>query len=240
MSISATWLWSVPPEPEAVTLFVRARGVREVFVDGADLRAVDQCASLQQAGALGAVLGGDPQWVLDRRAGVNWCRNALQRTGVDRLHLDVEPWTLPQWRTERDRLADGYARFVEAISVELPGIHVDVDMVPWLFTATRVAAQRVLVAADAVTLLAYRDRADGIRGFAAPAIVAARRLRRPYLLGVETMPVSDQVPSGTTFADDGAAVLARQLSLLDDELADDRLYRGVAVHHWATWRTLGP
>lgn len=237
-SVSAVWLWDVPGAPGAVVRFVRERRVREVFVNGADRRAGEQCAALRSGGVSASCLGGEPGWVLDPNAGIDWCRAALSRTGGTALHLDVEPWALPEWADDAVELAAAYADFVERCARELDGPAIEVDIVPWLFAEAPQTARRVLRAVGSATILGYRDRAQSIRDFAEPAIAAARELRRPYRIGVETAPIGPGVPPGTTFADDGAAVLRRELRVLAGGLADDRWYRGVAVHHWNSWRTL--
>lgn len=235
---SACWLWEIPRSTTTIVRFAQERGVREVFVNGAVARAGDQCAALGAAGVASSCLVGDPSWALDHRSGLAVCRAALRRTRCTALHLDVEPWVLPEWSRDLARLADGYAGFVEACAREFPGVRIDVDVVPWLFDVAPESARRVLRAASSMTALAYRDRAAAIGEFAAPAIAAARELGRDYRIGVETMPVGLGVPAHVTFADDGATVLNRELALLDSVLSADRRYRGVAVHHCATWRSL--
>lgn len=145
---------------------------------------------------------------------------------------------MPEWPDDPRRLAAAYADLVEACAHALPGTAVEIDVVPWLFDDLPVEARRAMSSASSITVLAYRDRADAILRFARPAIEAAHAARRPYRIGVETMPVGPGIPSSATFADDGAAVLLREIELLDDALATDRWFRGVAVHHWAAWRTL--
>ena len=93
-------------------------------------------------------------------------------------------------------------------------------------------------AATAVTLLAYRDRADRICEFSAPAREVLAEADIPYLLGVETQPASAAVPSDVTFGDDGRAVLDRELSLAAALLTDDPRFRGWAVHHLRSWAAL--
>ena len=145
---------------------------------------------------------------------------------------------MAEWPTQAGSLAAAYADLIEACVAALPGIAVEIDVVPWLFDEWPAQARRALRAASSVTVLAYRDRAGEILRFAAPAIAEAHALGRPFRIGVETMPVGPGIPSSATFADDGAAVLLREIELLDDALATDRWFRGVAVHHWAAWRTL--
>lgn len=235
----STWLWEVPADPREIVRFARWRGVREVFVHGVDTAAARQCAALRSAGIGAACLAGDPRWVLDVAAAVAWLRAAVSRTGCATVHVDVEPWTLAEWPTQARSLAAAYADLIEACVAALPGIAVEIDVVPWLFDEWPAQARRALRAASSVTVLAYRDRAGQILRFAAPAIAEAHALGRPFRIGVETMPVGPGVPSRTTFADDGPEVLRRELASVDDALSGDPWYRGIAVHHWATWRALG-
>lgn len=220
--------------------FAAARRVNEVFVNGADPRAAAQCSALRTAGIGVSCLGGDPRWVLDPRAGLEWSRAALRRSAGTTLHLDVEPWTLPEWEADVDGMTNAYADFVERCARDLGGVEIVVDIVPWLFSAAPQAARRVLRAASSVVILAYRDRATAILELAAPAVDAARTAGRRYRIGAETMPVGPGVPAGVTFADDGDGVLRREIAAVHGALAGDRWYAGVAVHHWASWRRLPP
>lgn len=233
--ITATWLWRSPESPAAVVEFARRNGVAAIFADPSRPNIADFVVKLTQAGIATSCLGGDPRWTLDHAAAEAWCETNLRRARFAGLHIDVEPWVLPQWQTDRAATVRAYAALVERLASRFRPLNVDIA--PWLFDTEPAAAARVANAGEAVTLLAYRDRASTILDFTKTARAA---INKPYRIGVETQPVSLDVPKHTTFADDGAAVLHREIATLTRALAHDRNYRGVAVHHYTSWRALRP
>ncbi len=159
--------------------------------------------------------------------------------GFDGVHLDVEPWALPEWPADAARLARSYAALVERVAPMVPRLAVDI--VPWLFESHPEAANRVVQVCDSITVMSYRDRAAGTRGIVAislPARKACGAAGRRYRLAVETQRPSADVAPDATFGDDGAAVLDREIAAVGRALARDRFYDGIAVHHFDTWKEL--
>jgi len=233
---TATWLWRTPHAPSTVVAFARSHGLTEVFIDPASPRTVEIVTELARCDITSTCLGGDPQWTFDHDGALRWCTDNLTRAAFSGLHIDVEPWALPQWQTDRAATAKAYAELVERIATRLGPPNVDI--VPWLFTIEPAVCRRVVRASQSLTLLAYRDRAARILDYTDVARAALRG--RDYRIGVETQMPGAQVPADTTFGDDGAAALDRELATLGAALAADSTYRGVAVHHYGSWRALRP
>src|SRR5690606_32246860 len=123
--------------------------------------------------------GGDAGWARDPALAAQWAARA--RAGFDGVHFDIEPWVLPDWPADAARLLAGMAIIVEAAAEASP---VEIDLPGWLAREHPDAFRRIALAADAVTVLAYRDRA--------PAILAeareARALAGRYRIAVDTVP----------------------------------------------------
>ncbi|GAA3968325.1 hypothetical protein GCM10022231_31680 [Gordonia caeni] len=235
--VAATWLWQGPGDPRRVVEFARRQRLAEVFVNGAVPGVAALVDGLRAAGVAASGLGGDPRWVFDHAAALDWYRQRSARARFTGIHVDVEPWTLPEWDGDRRRTVTSMVALMERLADR----HrmADVDLPGWLFDVEPVAAQRILRMFPKVTVMAYRDRARDILAMSAAARRAAGTSGRSYRIAVETMPVSETVPAHITFADDGAAVLTRELAAVDRALAHDPRYRGLAVHHQGSWAALG-
>lgn len=237
--VAATWLWHEPRDPRALVDFARRRQLTEVFVNGSEPGTAALVNGIRAVGISASCLGGDPRWATDHDSALAWYGSASARARFTGIHVDVEPWSLPEWDGDRRLLVAGLVSLVERLADRYRSI--DVDLPAWLFEIEPVAAQRIVAAAPCVTVMAYRDRAADILAISAAARRAAATAGRGYRLAVETMPVSRTVPAHITFADDGAAVMARELAVVERALTSDPAYRGIAVHHQESWAALsGP
>lgn len=242
----AMWVWmheAAPPDPAAVAALAAQQRVTEAFVSvpwgGPTPATHHQVAALRGAGVRVSALGGDPSWTTGADA-VTWMQRATAAFLFQGVHLDIEPWTRRDWAGRERELLDGLARTVRGVAArtDLP---VEVDLSPWLAEAHPRQFGDIVARADAVTLMAYRDRAADILASSAAARRAIAGARRPYRVGVETGPVGDPEPSaGQTFADDGRTVLERELAAVTGSLAGDARFAGVAIHDFEAWRALQP
>lgn len=240
------WVWmheAAPPDPAAVAAFAVQQRVTEAFVSvpwGGPTDATRDCLrALRAAGVHVAALGGDPSWA-DGDQAVEWMRRASAEDGFTGIHLDIEPWTRPDWPGRERELLDGLSRAVGAVAAAT-ALPVEVDLAPWLAQAHPRQFRDVVARADAVTLMAYRDRASDILASSASARRAIAGARRPYRIGVETGAVAEPEPTAAqTFADDGRAVLDRELAEVAARLAGDDRFAGIAVHDVEGWLALRP
>lgn len=242
----AMWVWvpeASPPDPAALAALAHRERVAEAFVSvpwvGPSDATRASVAALRAAGARVAALGGEPSWTDGDRA-VEWMRRAIREDGFTGVHLDIEPWTRADWAGREHELLGGLARAVAGVA-SATALPVEVDLAPWLAEAQPAGFAAIASAADAVTLLAYRDRASAI----VDSTAAARRLLedagRRYRIGVETGAVRAPAPAPReTFADDGRAVLERELAAVGARLAGDARFAGIAVHDFEGWRSLRP
>ena len=77
----ATWLWRPVTDPAIMITFLRAWGVREVFVGvpwtGPDPRIVATATALRPAGFALCCLGGDPGWAESPDLAGTWVTRAV-------------------------------------------------------------------------------------------------------------------------------------------------------------------
>lgn len=240
------WVWvreDAPPDPAEVAAIAEREHVAEAFVSvpwsgpSADTHRI--VAALRGRGVRVSALGGDPAWTTGGDA-VAWMQRATAAFLFEGVHLDIEPWGRRDWTGREAELLRGLERTVRDVAART-SLPVDVDLVPWLAEAHPRQFADIAERADAVTLMAYRDRAADILATSAAARSALGRLGRSYRVGVETGPIAEPEPTARqTFADDGRAVLERELAEVAAALAADARCTGLALHDLAGCRVLGP
>jgi len=246
---SAMWLWcSTPAEAPEVISFVAERQVRTVFLgigwNGPEPHVIKLADRLRAAGVEVQCLGGDNCWLEQPERASQWLARALTAWGFNAVHLDVEPWTMPGWKKERVRLFEQYLNVLSV--VREAGLPLEVDVAPRLATdlaGTRRVLDAVLRVAERVTVLAYRDHAEGVDGIldlSRPARVTCFRHATAFRIGVETQPAAKAGGSRLTFAEEGRIALERETAVVSRRLGVgvDPFYLGVAVHDWRNWRSL--
>lgn len=243
----AMWLWSsTSAEAVEVARFVAERRIRTVFLGvgwaGPEPHVVAMADRLRAAGVEVQCLGGDHSWLGRSDLVRRWLSRALSAGGFDAVHLDVEPWTLPGWSDDRARLLEQYLTLLWVIREA--GLPLEVDVAPRLATdtaGTTHALDAVLGPADRVTVMAYRDHAegaDGILEFSRSTRVACFQHSVGFRIGVETQPAEQAGGPGQTFAEEGQVALEREAAVVTSHLTANPLYLGVAVHDWRHWRGL--
>lgn len=252
-----TTAWATPADATDLISAAEDLCLTTVYVDVTGL-AVDEVRDdvsaslmvlLEHAGdsdiRVGA-LAGDPWWstpqgtvdarlVIHSVAEVN--RSVEPADRLVALHLDVEPWGLASWSSDRSALAEQYIRFVnDAVGArnEQPGEPLALGfLVPYWFDGSNGEAPLISMGGatnypfqhlaaggnEDVTwlVMAYRDRAFGTGGIL-DLLETEIGSSAPVGLVVETAPVE---PSTVTFADEDIAHLDRELTAVVDGLADD-------------------
>ncbi|MGI5169995.1 hypothetical protein ACQEU3_37145 [Spirillospora sp. CA-253888] len=246
----AMWLWH-QAAPARVVTWATAQGVDEIFAyvsgspTGAELARLRELKRrCDRARIRLAALGGEPEWAFDHAAALNWQRTAL-RTGLfAATHVDVEPYALPEWKTDRPRTVAAYTDLLAAMAnADRRPLEADV---PFWYETVRTAngatlADAVLTHADAVTVMSYRDTATGpgsILAVGTDMLERGARAGRPVRLAAETAPLPD-CPA-CTFREEGRRALEAALARVDAAAAGRPSYRGIAVHDHRSWTALRP
>jgi hypothetical protein len=187
-----------------------------------------------------SALGGSPRWATHPRWAVEWAKRSLAAAPFDGLHVDVEPYSLGRWDTDRRRVVTGYLRMLDLLD-GLPG-RLEVDVPFWYGTVRargHTLADEVLTRVDAITVMSYRDEAMGTNGILAVSrdwLARGARADIPIRLGAETNELTDC--TYCTFYEEGATALDREQRQVTRRLADRSAFAGVAVHDLMGWRAL--
>jgi hypothetical protein len=222
----AMWLWSNPEDPAAIIEWSVVRGLQEIFVyvdtDVATNGTLPGLKELKKRADIDGIrlsaLGGDPSWTLNHAVALSWAK-AVKATGLfTGLHLDVEPYLLPQWTTNQNSIAKNYLTLLDVLRIG-SGQPIDADVPFWYGQYTvggKNLATEILKRVNAVTVMSYRDTGTGPnsilevgRDWLVRGAAAGRRVR----LGAETGPLSDC--AYCTFAEEGATRLGNELAKVD-------------------------
>jgi len=246
-----------PASPAHLVAFARQRSLSTMHVsapwasDEGPVAAwlTDSLVALREAGVDAGVLGGDPPWLDDPALAVRWMLAATHDRPVTHVQLDVEPWTLPAWDADRGASAASWLRMLDAVRAQLPaGVELAVDA-PWWLTivpdpdpgGTGTLFDAVLRRVDRVGIVTFIDHARGDTGVlakSAATVDAAQAAGVPFTIGLETE--TPEVAGGAefTFFDEGPQVLEREARAVADALGSRPGFRGIAVEHYRSWRTL--
>ncbi|MBB6021765.1 hypothetical protein HNR77_002860 [Paenibacillus sp. JGP012] len=210
-------------------------------------------------------LGGDPSWGVEGREGpmlrlASWVHDYNQAVEpgerFDALHLDVKPYVLPAWKEDAKPLVQSWISNMKRVLEQAKqdgGIAVHVDLPFWLDSYTVKGSRTVEDAdnealshwfiqnVDQVTLLAYRDNAQGSNGIIRlieQEMEWADASGTFVTVGVNTKPMPGE--EFTSFAGKGASQLEGALQEVAAAFREHQSYAGSAVHDLTYWGELEP
>ncbi len=207
-------------------------------------------------------LDGQSDWVRSANHGypLERIRQVMNYNGAsaanerfDGIHHDNEPYTLPDWETNKQSLGYDYVELARK-SVGLlrssgSPMTYSGDIPFWYETVTVTYAgtakelyKHILDAMDYVTIMDYRDYAEGADGIiqnGANEIAYGSTLGKKVVLGVETYDVPGN-PEFVTFYQEGEAYMNAELAKVNAHYAASPSYAGHAVHYYSTYKTMLP
>ncbi len=216
---------------------------------------------VKQAAAQGIevhALGGHPIWALQENRDrimrlVNYVKEYNRNVQGDErfhgIHLDIEPYVLPIWRENQDRVMTEWTSNIDAFVNELKkdsNLEASMDMAVWLdkfnVPGTNISLSKWMIdRMDHVSLMAFRDTAEGTNGIAAVSreeIAFAEELGKPILISVEMK--ESHEGDHITFFEEGEAYMEQELAKLRDMLKDSTSYTGHVVHAYTYWKNAKP
>jgi len=262
----AVWVW----QSQVVTdtawrgtflTFARDRKLTAAYIYAYDLLP-DQKTAFQEfltlAGLQVECLAGDPSWALTEnhenvlsfvRAVVVFAQTLPPGSNLAGVHLDVEPYVLPEWKTDQAAVITQYLEMLDASHQSLAGsgLRLTVDTPFWFDTIsaeyggrTHPLNQHVQDIADRVVLMDYRDTAegdDGIIQHAAVEMLYAAQIGRQVVIGVETNDVAPE-PEKVTFYEEGEQAMDDALAMVVDTYSVGPAFGGIAIHDYLGYERL--
>ncbi|MDB5055827.1 MAG: hypothetical protein JWM44_3877 [Bacilli bacterium] len=260
----STWLWntsSLLKNKESTFQFLQQNGINLVFLQiDPDVPSSEYSSFIREAAGRGMevhALGGAPDWILQEKQNkvyklIDWVKTynnsvsaAEQFKGI---HLDVEPYDLPEWYTDNDTQlglwTDTVSGFVEEMKIETPNLISGADLPVWLekFNVPDGQGGRTTLSnwmirkLDQSTLMAYRDNAPDIISSIKNELNEAEKNAKPVIVAVETLQSSE---GPISFYEKGKTQMMRELSKVVETLSSSRTsFAGYAVHDYAGWSSL--
>ncbi|TDF95949.1 hypothetical protein [Paenibacillus piri] len=257
--IVGTWMWNpyfIEKDPDGTLQQLSDKGVNRVylFVD-LQFPEVYYSSFIRKASAKGIevrALSGAPNWVLPEHnkkmyAFIDWVKRYNSNVQPDQrfngIHLDVEPYVLPEWRQNSDAVIGLWMDTVSGFKQEVQSdsnLSVGMDMPVWLnsfevrdgYGGRTTLSDWFIQRMDQVTLMAYFDDAKVMAESVKDEIAEADRAGVPVLMAVDTVNSGD--PKGTFYGRSQTAMQS-QLDALKAAMSGHPSFRGVSVHEWDTW-----
>lgn len=264
--VRAMWVWGSdevlePSRQSRLLAFAGDRGINRLYVSAWSALVDDPGAlaefikASRSRGIDIELLFGEQEWAFpenhDRVLGiVDRVIEFAERYPDSRplgLHLDVEPYNLPQWDEAKNDVANNLVDLYRQVSARLAGtgLSLVVDIPIW-FDKHEIARngrnrplhELIIDAVDGVALMDYRDTYDRIVNDAADELQYASRRKKTVVVGVETLCIE---PISITFCEEGGGAMEGILDRLNREMVRQYpAYRGHAIHHFDSYRDLQP
>jgi hypothetical protein len=189
--------------------------------------------------------------------------SVVRAARFDGMHLDIEPYLLPEWKVPASR-AEQLNQYLDvnyraAASAHAAGMLYGVDIPFWWHTPDeltgepvgivtfrgqrKLATEHLLDFVDNIGIMAYRNVAAGPDGIITHALDTIRRAAKPgrnvrAFVGVETEKVSEGVPTKVTFAGKSGRELQTEVRLAEATLSKYSSFAGIAIHRYGSFRRL--
>jgi hypothetical protein len=160
----------------------------------------------------------------------------------------LEPYLLPQWKTQRLEVEKKYLALIEQIINELKQSDSDLEFgvaMPLLFTdkaknEQKSLSDRVLDLVDFAVLMDYRDVSIRVIRDGKPAVDYATRAGKKLIIAVETLDLVSVGEGGNadTFAEEGHAYLEQELKKVREVFKGLAGYGGTSIHYYNSYKNL--
>jgi hypothetical protein len=257
-----TWIWNTPTimtQRDEILRFSRQNGVTHIYlyVDRTKMAPKDYTHFIKEASTHQIkveALAGDPTWgKREQRKHIEefiaWVASYNTNVNEDErfsgIHLDIEPYLLPEWETNQDLVVEEWLSNLEYAANQAGGLGammISLDVPFWIhkidvpgYTDYDVS-DWMLKRFDTIVLMDYRDTAVGIDGIvsnALPIVDKASETRKSVIVGVEIAPNNDA--DKTTFHQEGATVMEQELEITRRHLEKYAGFHGVAIHGFPEW-----
>lgn len=257
-----TWIWdtqTMKSDREEILAFAKQNGVTDIYlyVDLDHATPEDYARFIIEASKEQIrveALGGDPSWGLKEKRPyiqefINWVgsynTNVREEERFSGIHFDIEPYLLPEWKTDQDVVLEEWLSNLEFVAKEVrlsSGLKVSLDVPFWIDQikvpgyADYSVSRWMLKRFDSLALMNYRDQADGKDGMVSHAldiVKEASSLKKSVIVGVEMAPSGEG--DKATFYEEGVQAMEQELEKTQDQLKKHQGFQGFAIHGFPSW-----
>jgi len=259
--VIASYMWNseqILSNSDAILEFLRKQSVNLLYLRFDTRQPADKYRGLiRSANGLGIeihALGGKPEWALETHRSqlsdlIGWVQryneSAAEEEQIRGIHLVIEPYLLPQWKTDKEAVIHQWAeslRFFVNQSAQSPALQTSAAFPVWLDNYAMPGQPDMpyilwaMSKLDHVTLLAYRNYAEGGNGIAG---VSERELNYADSIGKPLIVAVNMKPSNEgelyTFHGKSAEYTKRELERASKILNSHPSFSGLAVHDLSDW-----
>lgn len=260
--VKATWVWDeedIEKKPEEIVSFANEQGVNLIYVHVSlkrfsvqDYRTFIQEAS--QKGIKVFALGGDPYWALTSNqkdvsnfvSKVKTYNNMVEpNEQFQGIHVDIEPYLLPSWEKDKNSVMEQWMMNSTHLINEAKrntDLTVSGDFPFWIHKlnvpgSSMSMSQWMLKNYDSITLMAYRNYAEGSNGIsqiATPIVKEAENQEKSVVIGVNIIDTDEG--KHTTFYGSDPGHMSQELKQLKQAFRGNAGFSGIAVHDYAHWK----
>ncbi|MBU5444863.1 copper amine oxidase N-terminal domain-containing protein [Paenibacillus sp. MSJ-34] len=254
-----TWIWNsslIETEPDNVLRFAADNGVTNLYLqidtDMASKTYAEFIRRAQERQIQVEALAGRPDWAYrskreQMRKLIGWVgkynASVAANERFEGLHFDIEPYLLPEWKTDRNALLEQWmdnARWIEQ-ETKGSGLTVTFDVPFWLHTVKIPETDYsfsawLLEKFDRLVIMDYRNVAlgkDGIVENADAIMREASTLRKQVIVAVETAQNSES--DRASFYSMSVEAMEKELQTAHRKLARYSSYAGLAIHDYPGW-----
>jgi len=273
---AALWTWQENvitngSDETAFFAFATSHGVKRIYIECEGSIQKNQpalIAFLQKAASHGLtteLLFGDDKWVLPGSGYPHqgyavslvstYAAQLLSKMTTGQpvaVHFDVEPYGLPQWKTQRNALASDYVDLVTKLAraAHAIGSKLSVDVPYWYSTipvkrgsVTTPLNQLVIQTVDDYVIMDYWDTASRMESQATTDLTYANGIAGKAVV-IGALASCHQHPAQTSYcnstANSGTAYMEAQLANVASVEASNASFTGLAIEDYTGFRKLKP
>lgn len=172
----------------------------------------------------------------------------------DGIQFDIEPHTLPEYKTKRGSVCYQFIQVLKKIALEIDASGEPLEFnaaIPWWYGAgdnpvmvetggeRKVLSFFVLDYVDSASIMSYRDTADKqIRSTQSVADYAAKLGKKIYV-GTETKaPDGGIIPEEITYFNKGLEYLNQQMDIIMGHYSGHPGFGGIALHNYTSYKQM--
>lgn len=261
-SYIGTYIWraeTLLTEKEEILAFAQEKGVNLLYIRiDMNLPFQEYQRFNREAHAAGIevhAMGGHPIWALEESRGkilklVQWVKRYNEAVSEEEkwagIHLDIEPYVMPIWHTDKEGLLRQWMENIQAFVDETgksTGLKTSIDLAAWLDNTPTPGQPELpfshwmISQLDHTTMMAFRDQAEGdggILNLVDSEIRYAESIGKNLIVAVEMK--ESREGNYVTFYEEGKAEMMRQVDLVTRALSVHSSFKGIAVHAYEYWK----
>lgn len=260
----ATWIWhtkQIVEEQEELLTFLQEKKVSTVFLQiNRNIPNKTYEQFIQHATKLSIdvqALNGSPSWVSSKGTAkqekfFSWLETYQNEVSDDAkfraVHLDIEPYLLEDWKVDYAATVRHYQEIIKTSKERSAQLHLPLEVdIPFWFDkrtysndiGTGILSEWVIDQTDGITIMAYRDKAEGNNGIielSRSEIEYAATVNKKVSIGIETTKSSEG--DHLSFFNMNETKMNEQLSIVEKEFSTAASFNRISIHSIDGWREL--